>query len=242
MKKFIDSTGTMNLIMLVVVTSVLALAAPTRGAGMLTPERIIAVLQRFAVEQGPWKAENVEVRVLPFQPVSLPSSASSLQILRPVNGIKPGLQSFLVAVVADGKEQARVWVKAEVRVFEEVVVSSQPLISNEVVKAKDVRLERRDISTLYARPYYRIDDVVGQQAARRIAVNETLTQQSLERQTVMRRGSAIVLVYETGSLRVETPGIAEENGKTGELIQVKNPVSGKLLRGMVLDGRMVRVN
>ena len=121
-------------------------------------------------------------------------------------------------------------------------MSSQALVSQEIVKANDVRLERREISGLQARPFYRMDDVVGQQVARAIPVNETLTQKRLERPTVMRRGSAVVLVYETGSLRVETQGIAEENGRTGELIQVKNPASGKLLRGRVLDGRLVSVN
>jgi flagella basal body P-ring formation protein FlgA len=58
----------------------------------------------------------------------------------------------------------------------------------------------------------------------------------------MKRGSAITLVFETGSLRVETLGVAEEGGKIGEIIQVKNPTSGKMLRGVVLDGRNVRVN
>ncbi|MGH7930806.1 MAG: flagellar basal body P-ring formation chaperone FlgA, partial [Candidatus Binatia bacterium] len=59
---------------------------------------------------------------------------------------------------------------------------------------------------------------------------------------VTRRGSTVILVYETGALRVETPGTAEENGRAGELIQVKNPSSGKLLRGRVLDGRTVRLD
>jgi flagella basal body P-ring formation protein FlgA len=52
----------------------------------------------------------------------------------------------------------------------------------------------------------------------------------------------VTLLYETGTLRVETPGVAQENGRTGELIQVKNSSSGKLLSGRVLDGRMVRIN
>ncbi|MDH3444232.1 MAG: flagellar basal body P-ring formation chaperone FlgA [Deltaproteobacteria bacterium] len=242
MKRFFNFNKIISPILLVVIAMMLAVAAPASGTGMLTPERVLTALQRHAVDQGPWKAENIEVRVLPFQPVPLPPGTSTLRILRPLNGITPGLHNFLVAAVVGGKEQARVWVKADVRVFEEVVVSSQPLTFNEVVKDRDVRLERRDISGLHARPYHRIDDAVGQQAVRSIAVNETLTQRSLERPTVMRRGSAIVLVYETGSLRVETPGVAEENGKTGDLIQVKNPASGKLLRGIVLDARMVRVN
>jgi flagella basal body P-ring formation protein FlgA len=159
-----------------------------------------------------------------------------------LNSIAPGPQTFLVAAESDGKEQARFWVKAEVRVFEEVVVSSQPLVFNEVVAATDVRLERRDISLLNARPFYRIDDVVGQQVLRRISMNETLTQKNLDRPVLMRRGNAVMLLYETGVLRVETPGTAEENGRAGELIQVKNSVSGKILRGRVLDGRTVRMD
>jgi flagellar basal body P-ring formation protein FlgA len=58
----------------------------------------------------------------------------------------------------------------------------------------------------------------------------------------MRRGNTVLLVYENGGLRVEAPGIAEENGRAGELIQVKNSSSGKLLRGKVLDGRVVRID
>jgi flagella basal body P-ring formation protein FlgA len=199
-------------------------------------------LRRHAAAYSSWDVANVEVRVLPFRPVPLPEGAAKLRVLRPLNGISPGQQSFLVAAESGGKEHLRLWVRAELRVFEEVVVSSQALASQDIVKASDVRLERREIAGLQGRPFYRIDEVVGQQVARAIPVNETLTQKKLERPTVMRRGSAVTLVYETGALRVETPGIAEENGKTGELIQVKNPSSGKLLRGRVLDGRMVRID
>jgi flagella basal body P-ring formation protein FlgA len=237
-KKMIPGSG----VLVFVFAMLLAIAAPVSGAVVLTLERVGTALQRHAVEHGPWKAENVEVRVLHFQPVSLPAGAVNLRVLRPVNGFSPGQQSFLVAAESGGKEHARLWVKADVRVFEEVVVSSQPLASQEIVKRNDVRLERRDTSGLQARRFYRIDEVVGQQVTRAIPVNETLTQKRLERPTVMRRGSAVVLVYETSGLRVETQGIAEENGRTGELIQVKNPASGKLLRGMVLDGRLVRIN
>ena len=93
-----------------------------------------------------------------------------------------------------------------------------------------------------SRPFTRVDDVIGKQSTRAIDANEMLTQNSLDRPTLMKRGSAITLVYETGGLRVETAGFAEESGKIGDLIQVKNPSSGKMLRGEVLDGRYVRLN
>jgi flagellar basal body P-ring formation protein FlgA len=216
------------------------------GAGgqgiMLTREKMESVLRQHVLQSGPWKPENVEVRIVAFQPVSLPPGQVNFRIIRPVQGVTPGLQSFLVAADIAGREAARLWLRAEIKTFEDVVVTSFPLGNRELVKGADVRLERRDISSLAARPFTRIDDVVGQQAARAVEVNEILTQKSVDRPKLVRRGSSITLVYETGSLRVETPGTAEENGKVGDLIQVKNPTSGKALRGLVLDGRTVRVN
>ncbi len=212
------------------------------GTVALTQERMDRVIRQYVLDNGPWKPKNVEVRVLPFQPGSLPSGVVRYRILKPTKGITPGLQSFLVAAEVDGKEAARLWIRAEIRIFGDVLVTSYPLARHEIVSADKVRLEWRDISSVAARPFSRMDEVEGLEAARPLEVNAVLTQTSLERPTLIRRGSAITLVYESRSLRVETPGIAEEGGKAGELIQVKNLSSGKLLRGLVLDGRTVRIN
>ena len=89
---------------------------------------------------------------------------------------------------------------------------------------------------------YRLDDVVGKQSTRSIQSDDVITANAIERPTLLKRGSPITLVFDSGSLRVETQGVAEEGGKMGDLIQVKNSTSGKMLRGMVLDERNVRVN
>ena len=87
-----------------------------------------------------------------------------------------------------------------------------------------------------------IADVAGQQLSRSIDINEILTEKSVDRPTLMRRGAPVTLIYETGALRVESPGLTVEPGKIGDTIQVKNPSSGKLVRGVVIDERSVRVN
>ena len=222
----------------------LLLAAATAGAQAqsVTKEKIEPVLRQYIVAKGPWKTDNVELRITPFQPVSVPAGAVNYKILKPANGITPGLHNFLLAAEIGGKEEARVWIKVDVRVFEDVVVSSYPLAHHETIRADHVRMERRDISSLSVRPFTRIADVEGQQATRAIEVNETVTQKMVERATLVRRGAQVVLLYETGSLHVEAPGIAHEPGKIGDVIQVKNPASGKLLRGVVIDARSVRVH
>lgn len=223
----------------------LCAASVARSAGperTLNREQVAAVIREHVLSQAPWKAENVEVRVAPLMPVSMPSGAVDYRVLKPTQGITPGVHSFLVVGELGGKEAARFWVKAEIKIFDEVVVTSYPLGQRELVTAAGVRLERRDVSSLAARPFTRIEDVVGRQTGRFVDVNEVITQKNVALPMLIKRGSPVVLVYETGSLRVEAPGAAEEAGKVGERIQVKNPASGKLLRGVVVDGRTVRIN
>src|ERR1043166_3592702 len=220
-----------------------AVSASAANQGQtLGKEKIEPVLRQFVFQRSPWKPENVEIRIIAFPPVTLPLGESSVRIVKPTQRLTPGLQSFLIVADVAGKEEARLWIKAEIKVFENVVVSSVPLAHHEVPSEKDVRIERRDISSLTGRPFTKIKDIIGQQAARAIEVNEILTQKLLERPNLVKRGSAITLLYETGNLSIETPGTAEEAGKAGDTIQVKNASSGKMLRGIVLDGRAVRVN
>jgi flagella basal body P-ring formation protein FlgA len=129
-----------------------------------------------------------------------------------------------------------------VRVFEQAVVAITPIARLDFISAADVRLERREMVSRSNRSFPRVDDVIGKQATRAIAVNDVLTQASIDRPVLMKRGSQVTMVFESAGLRVETAGVAEEAGKIGDLVQVKNPSSGKLLRATVLHGRTVRVN
>ena len=222
---------------------VLASTIPSHSTErFITQESVEPVLRRHALQHGPWKGDNLELRVLPFAAVALPPGPVSYRVLRSAIIRSGGIYNFYVAAEIAGREAARLWVKAEIRIFQQVVVAAAPLGRQELIAAKDVRLERRELLSLVHRPFTRIDDVIGKQATRAIEANEMLSQNSLDRPTVIKRGSAIQLVYETAGLRAEAAGVAEESGKLGELIQVKNPSSGKILRGVVLDGRNVRIN
>jgi len=200
------------------------------------------LLLRHLRQAEPRRLENLELRVLPFQPVLLSPGVARLRVLQSTRGSTAGVQSFQIAADVAGKEQARFWVKAEVRVYDQVVVAARPLGRQETLSAKDLRLERREITSRTAQIFIRFDDVVGKQSIRAIQGDDVITASAIERPTLLKRGSPITLVFDSGILRVETQGVAEEGGKMGDLIQVKNSTSGKMLRGVVLDERNVKVN
>ncbi len=209
---------------------------------ILAREKVETFLYQYVLDKGPWKPGDVEVKVASFKPLALSAGELQIRILRPQKGITPGAHTFFLAVDVAGQEEARVWVRAEIRLFGDVVVSSSPLAHREMIAGKDVRLARRDITSLSDKPFKRIEETVGKQATRAIEVNEVLTASSVDSPRLLRRGSAVTLVYENAKLRIETPGFAEEGGRAGDVIQVKNAASGKILRGVILDGRSVKVN
>ncbi|MGZ8433079.1 MAG: flagellar basal body P-ring formation chaperone FlgA [Candidatus Binatia bacterium] len=200
-----------------------------------------AVLLRHMRQAEPRRLENLELRVLPFQPVLLPAGVARLRVVQSARGAA-GVQSFLIVADVGAKEEARFWVKAEVRVYDQVVVAARPIGRQESLSAKDLRLERREITSRTAQFFTRLDDVVGKQSTRSIQSDDVITANAIERPTLLKRGSPITLVFDSGSLRVETQGVAEEGGRMGDLIQVKNFTSGKMLRGVVLNERNVKVN
>ena len=201
-----------------------------------------ALLLRHLRQAEPRRLENLELRV-----AAVPTGVAVGRRGAPAGGAvdarqAPACKVFsIVADVAD-KEEARFWVKAEVRVYDQVVVAARPLGRQETLSAKDLRLERREITSRTAQIFTRLDDVVGKQSIRAIQSDDVITANAIERPTLLKRGSPITLVFDSGSLRVETQGVAEEGGKMGDLIQVKNSTSGKMLRGVVLDERNVKVN
>lgn len=222
----------------------LALSAQAEGSATQHVESgaVEALLQRHLRQNDPRRGEAIELRLLPFQPVLLPAGGARLRVAQAAPVHNAGIHGFLIAAQSGERDETRFWVKAEVRFFEQVVVAARPLARQETLAAKDLRLERREITPRTGRGFSRIDDVAGKQATRAIQGDEIIAATAVDRPTLLKRGAPITLVFDSGSLRVETQGLAEEGGKIGDTIQVKNPSSGKVLRGVVLDGRSVRIN
>jgi flagella basal body P-ring formation protein FlgA len=220
----------------------LAAAADERAGQVVSQQQVEETLRRYILKTGIWEAEQVEVRALSYKPVPVRSGKLALRVGQPAKGIMPGVQSFLLAADVEGKEESQIWVRTEIKVHDNVVVSARPLARRQVIGAEDVRLDWREIHSSSPRPFTKIEDALGKQTSRATNANEVLTSSLAESPQVVRHGGAVVLIYETERLRVEAAGEAQQAGKVGDVIRVKNPASGKMLQGVVIDGRTVKVS
>jgi flagella basal body P-ring formation protein FlgA len=84
-------------------------------------------------------------------------------------------------------------------------------------------------------------DVVGKVARKDIAPGAVLTTLILESPQVIRRGETVTIVGENNSLIVKTKAKAEDSGRVGERIRVRNLSSDREVTGRVAEDGTVMV-
>src|SRR5215470_2628186 len=134
-QRSIRSAGGLALALSLILLASVASAHASSQGQTVTKERVEAMLRQYVLERSAWKPENVEVRLVALQPISVPLGELNLRVIRPNQSLPSGLNSFLVGVDVAGKEEARLWIKSEIKVFDDVVVSSVPLAHHEVINA-----------------------------------------------------------------------------------------------------------
>lgn len=154
-----------------------------------------------------------------------------------------GLGGVPVVVEAwvDGRFYRTVSLALRLSLMREVVVASYPLPRHAVVKATDVRLERRDIGLLTHEPLADLALAVGRRTTRMLAMGNVVASDAVELPPLIQKGDVVTVMVESPGLLVTAKGIAQEGGKVGQLVRVKNTASGREVLGKVESDKTIRV-
>ncbi len=200
-----------------------------------------------------WLTERLagEIDVSALEPAGaprellLPPGDMTLNVTLQSGSVESGLMTVLVeAVVTDGRggrASRSATVTFRINTLQDAVVAVRDLPRRTVVRAADVRVERRASSRLPAGAAHQVDQVVGKELSRSFAPGEVVTVYSLTAPLVIRRGSVVSLVVEGPNFKILARGIAAEDGALGAPIRVINQASRREVVGRVEDERTVRV-
>jgi flagella basal body P-ring formation protein FlgA len=174
------------------------------------------------VPKGAWTAES-QIRVLPTRP-------------QPVF-------SLPVNVSVDGSVFQTVTMALKLRVYRTVAVAARALHRHEELTETDVEMREMDLTTTggYA-AFGAAADVLGRRATRMIRLGEPLTAQNVEPVPLVERGDPVTIFLESPRIRIMTMGEAQQAGREGDVIRVKNVRSGQMIRCIVTGERVVRVD
>lgn len=159
----------------------------------------------------------------------------------PCRRVDFGSIPVVVEVWVDGRLYRTVSLAVRLSLMREVVVANYPLPRHTLMKATDVRLERREIGLLQHEPLQDPALVVGRRTTRMLAMGDIVLSDAVELPQLIQKGDVVSLVVEAPGLLVTAKGIAQEGGKVGQLVRVKNTTSGREILGKVESDKTVRV-
>jgi flagellar basal body P-ring formation protein FlgA len=173
--------------------------------------------------------------------LQLPDGRITYKVVPPRNRDLLGKIPFSVHFDVNGKFYKRVWATATVEVMVDVVISKKPLGRHKPITEDDIELLKMDLAKLPSGAITDPEAVLGKRAKRAIGAKTVLRTDLVELPPLVKRGDVVVIIAESGGLKITALGEVKKKGRLGESIPVMNYDSKKILYGRVLDSSTVKV-
>ncbi len=171
--------------------------------------------------------------------LQLPHCGQDLAPYLPARGRSTG--RIIVGVRCQGDRPWNIFLPVNVAVMEDVIVSAAALPLGHRVMPEDLVLRQRDVSGLTGGYLTDPEVVVGQLLRRPIARGIVMTRNQLTAPVMIRKGQAVTLSIENGSIAIRMSGKALMNGAVNERIRVQNADSGRVVEGIVRSNEVVQI-
>jgi flagella basal body P-ring formation protein FlgA len=200
-------------------------------------EQIRAAVHAFITAELDGKDAELEVGRLD-QRLRLPACNEPLDVSRPA-GQRVG--NTTVSVRCPGTQPWTLYVPVTVNLYETVLSAAGTLARGSTLKVADLAPIRRNIATLAYGYYLRPEDVIGMELRRTLRPGEILTPANIKAPALVASGDQVLLVADTGGVRVAMKGEALQEGAAGERVQVRNLSSRRVVEGEVVGRGLVKV-
>jgi flagella basal body P-ring formation protein FlgA len=209
---------------------------------VISSGEIFEAAKRAVLEDRDGEYEQVTVRADALPPdLVVPPGEVELKARPRLASVGVGSIPVVVEAWVDGRLYRAVSLSVKLSQLREVVVANHPLPRHAMVRQADVRLERRDISYLSHEPLNDLTLVVGRRTTRMLASGDIVSSDALELPPLIQKGDVVTLMVEGPGLLVTTKGVAQEEGRAGQLVRAKNAASGREVLGTVESKKTIRV-
>lgn len=165
----------------------------------------------------------------------------------PVAGLEPaapgaqGVQLWRGFVRYTPTRKAQIWARVSARKTCTPVIASRDLPPNVPISAADLRTETRTMPLDNSPIALSVTDVLGYLPRRPIKAGEPIPLAILEQPVRIHRGQPVKVEVRSGRTRLMLDAIAERDGRDGELVELRNPLSGRTFKARLAGSLAVIV-
>ncbi len=219
-----------------------AAPAPAGGIRVLRAEDLRDAVRLYLAQREGTAAERLDLSFRSV-PDSIGINAETF-VLRVGMGSSTrarGPLGFVVEVVVDGQTVHRCMVTAVIRTYDTVLVADRTIPRAVTPAADDLRLLRIETTGIDRALVAALDDLAGRRTRRVITRGSILYADLFEGVPLIRQGSPVSVRVTSGSVSITAEGIACQDGRIGELIEITVPGKAGRLKAWVADDRTVAI-
>lgn len=203
-------------------------------------EAIRTQVREFILKQAARPEGSVEVEVGRIDPrLRLSACERPLTLSLPPDNHLAG--SALASVRCDGLRPWSLYVTARIKNYGPVLVAVRVVPRGATLGAADVRIEKRDLSTLNDTPLADLKQAAGKLTLQILAPGDVVGFRNLKAAQLVRRGEKVTILASGNGLEVRVIGEALADGTEGQAISVRNSLTRKVIQAVITAPGMVQV-
>lgn len=184
---------------------------------------------------------------LVIEPITRPQSrtlpAGTLKLVPELAGESTlsAIRGVTVHIQIDGESCGQVSLMLQIRRYAQVTVASKRIAHGELLTKENVKYVEKDRLSLPQDTFLQADSLEGLSATQVITEGMPITKQNAAEPPIIHRGDAITLQAKIGGICVTAPAIAMEDGRTGQMIRIKNTISNRECIACVKDSKTTEI-
>jgi flagella basal body P-ring formation protein FlgA len=217
--------------------------AVVRASITVGREQIEQIIRGYIEQLASGQAETVRIKDIRIpEPVILPQGQLVTRVQAPKNTELAGTIPVTVIFKVDNDAEKRVWATVSLERLIRVVVARRPLGRYKPIDENDLEVKAVDAAGLPADCISDPELVIGKRTRRPLDTGTVLRQELIEFPPLVKNGDRVRIIAETSGLRITALGQVKQKGCQGEMVQVMNLDSNKVIYARVIDAQTVKID
>lgn len=173
---------------------------------------------------------STSVEIVEFSQAAVPEGPISfpLEGIEPPQPTDPAIQFWKGFVSYGTSKRFRIWARVRILLDRPEVVVTKALRQGDTVSADAVALEPHKGPMLTGGVLTSTEDAIGKTLLRSVRAGDRLSAGLLAPPIAIRRGDPVKVEVINGPAHLVFSAVAEANARQGEVVQLRNPASGKV--------------
>ncbi|HSU59789.1 MAG TPA: flagellar basal body P-ring formation chaperone FlgA [Bryobacteraceae bacterium] len=195
---------------------------------------LVAAIEKTLAGRSP-QVEVLEQSLIP---------APEGDVIFPLSGMS-GISSHPIIwrgfVMYAGNRHFPIWARVQVTVTEPRVLTANPIRTGDILSQSGLRLETYKGPADREAAVTDLSSAIGMIARRDIPAGSPISESMIAKPRDVERGDLVSVTAQSGAAIVQAQGLAEQSGRRGDVITVRNPRTGKTFHARVQDKGTVLV-